>query len=57
VSSGALTQDAYRRGQGDLSPFLCEGISYWTWVFAMAFTVADFMTRQVVTVTPEDRLR
>ena len=24
---------------------------------AMAFTVSDFMTRQVVTVTPDDRLR
>lgn len=57
MSARRAQQDTYRRGQGDLSPFLCEGVYYRTWVVAMAFTVSDFMTRQVVTVTPQDRLR
>jgi len=56
VSARRAQQDTYRRGQGDLSPFLCEGVYYRTWVVAMAFTVSDFMTCQVVTVKPQDRL-
>ncbi len=47
MSARRAQQDAYRRGQGDLSPFLCEGVSYPTWVIATAFGMGIISDRDV----------